>query len=844
VKRRGCAVLRKYSFEKFIILSFSMILILSCCSLPNLLETPSTEISSKPGETELVRSPAPILHSTAPRMKLIPIYIHKSGSDLRVKFALQNDSDGCFNYTASRESIYLITDEGYTYQASKGSLMSFGYVPPGFTIRGDTLYLEFQVAEGTSGYKLTIPSYTARDETGKEYIIDVPLMIDLEKEVSIPVFPFETPRSDLRKIGEQIELHKLAALSIKDAHMTGQGLLVNYTVQNLSSEQETTVQVDTSIIGENGLVVWGTTQLPPGEHGSVELHLGPDQVASKQMTANVPEGGHYYLILDIRAVSGRSSPSSPPSHIEVVDLGMFPYPITLRFVVLTKVNKGITIDQELQIITSTIPLNNVNSPVLSGLPSKGGCIPGLVQDYDFFRSIGYNVYIQNSNGSHPTKVSSEGLAIRPSTFGEEPLLAWTAVDGNKDGNPSSLQIGKLDGSQIDTLYTITSSDEYPMNLIVDSWSADGNLLYFSKELSNYVFNSFYKSASNLFSIDIRTKEVTNIIGEVPNPDYYPYYYPYPCIDSISQDNRFVADHCTPGFITIRDIKGNNTTTIHISTDIPESEYSFISTSLFNPSGNRVAYEMDQLIGENNLHTWIAIGDSSGGYSNVILESNNDGVYYLLGWLNDHTLLVQFVSNCRECQDHIYTIGADGSNLTQWAIGTLVTVLDCNTATTPSNAVIFKEPTATPTEIAPLPIGNTVQDFSLDTFDGQTIRLSDQKGKIVLINFWASWAVPCEREAPIVQAAWEYYKSRSDVIFLGINIDNIYYKDNVLAFIDKYRITYPNGNDIEQLISQQFRLLGVPETYIIDKNGNLAYDNISPFSSVAEIISIIDPLLQP
>jgi cytochrome c biogenesis protein CcmG/thiol:disulfide interchange protein DsbE len=825
---------------------------LSCNFQRRQQETASKEISAEPGaETELIQSPVPVqhstapaLHSTAPRMNLIPISIYKSGSDLKVEFALQNDSDNWYDYTvwSPIESIYLETAEGNTYQATQGSLMSFGYVPPGFTIRGETLYLEFLVPEGTSGYKVTIPSYTARDENGKKYEFNMPFTIDLEQEVYIPAFPFETPRFALRKIGDQIELSKLAALSISDAHMTGQGLVVNYIVQNLSSEHETTVQVDTSIIGENGLVVWGTTPLPPGEHGSVELNLGLAQMASKQMTANVPEGGHYYLILDVRAVSGRSSPSLP-SHLEVVDLGKFAYPTTLRFVALTKVNKGITIDQELQTITSAITLDNVSYPVLSGLPSKGGCIPGSALDYDYIRNTFGDVYIEKSNGSqNPIKVSSDGLAIRPGTFGKEPLIAWGTY---AYGDPSYLQISNLDGSQVDTLYTITSTVEYPLYLTVDSWSADGNAIYFSKESSGISFNRYYKPASNLYRIDIRTKEVTNIIGEVPYPNSSP-YFPYPCIDSISRDNRYVADHCTPGVITIHDIQRKQATAIQIPLDIPSfSEYVFVDTALFSPNGDRVAFAMEQMVGENNFRTWIAVGDSSGGSSNVILESSDGNVYYLLGWLNNNTLLVQFQwSNCYECNDQIYTIGADGSNLTQWTSGSLVTVLDCSASASLSNVIPTKEATATPTVEAPLQIGSKVQDFSLITFDDQTIKLSDQKGKVVLINFWASWAVPCEHEAPIVQAAWEYYQQRSDVIFIGINIDNIYYKENVLAFIDKYGITYPNGNDIEQTISQQFQLMGVPETYIIDKNGNLSFDNIYPFTSVDDIKSLIDPLLEP
>jgi cytochrome c biogenesis protein CcmG/thiol:disulfide interchange protein DsbE len=66
----------------------------------------------------------------------------------------------------------------------------------------------------------------------------------------------------------------------------------------------------------------------------------------------------------------------------------------------------------------------------------------------------------------------------------------------------------------------------------------------------------------------------------------------------------------------------------------------------------------------------------------------------------------------------------------------------------------------------------------------------------------------------------------------------------LDYIYKFNITYPNGPDLGTTISQAYRTTGVPETYIIDKNGKLASLKLSPYSSLAEIQSAIDPLLVP
>ena len=143
---------------------------------------------------------------------------------------------------------------------------------------------------------------------------------------------------------------------------------------------------------------------------------------------------------------------------------------------------------------------------------------------------------------------------------------------------------------------------------------------------------------------------------------------------------------------------------------------------------------------------------------------------------------------------------------------------------------------------PVGIGQTAPGFTLKTFDGDEINSSDLQGKVVLVNFWASWCVPCEQEAAELEQAWRHYRDGGDVVFLGIAWTDT--ESASLDYIKRFDITYPNGPDLGTRISQAYRTTGVPETYIIDREGVLQYKKFAPFESVQEIYSAVDPLLTP
>lgn len=110
-------------------------------------------------------------------------------------------------------------------------------------------------------------------------------------------------------------------------------------------------------------------------------------------------------------------------------------------------------------------------------------------------------------------------------------------------------------------------------------------------------------------------------------------------------------------------------------------------------------------------------------------------------------------------------------------------------------------------------------FPFESLDrsGEQFSLADLKGQTVVINFWASYCIPCQQEARMLERVYQDYKSQG-VVFLGINTDDI--ESDARAYLAEYGVTYPNAPDQGGRIEDDYRITGIPETFIVNSDGEI------------------------
>lgn len=146
----------------------------------------------------------------------------------------------------------------------------------------------------------------------------------------------------------------------------------------------------------------------------------------------------------------------------------------------------------------------------------------------------------------------------------------------------------------------------------------------------------------------------------------------------------------------------------------------------------------------------------------------------------------------------------------------------------------------PTLIRSALIGHPAPGFALRTLDGsKTVRLSDLRGQVVVLNFWASWCADCRIEHPSLAGAWQRYRDRG-VVLLGVAFQDR--PSASRAYLTDYGGDWPQLSDPDSRTAMAYGVYGVPETFVLGPDGRVAFKQIGPvaFDALSDEITSLLP----
>ncbi|MEX2282279.1 MAG: TlpA disulfide reductase family protein [Gemmatimonadota bacterium] len=147
-------------------------------------------------------------------------------------------------------------------------------------------------------------------------------------------------------------------------------------------------------------------------------------------------------------------------------------------------------------------------------------------------------------------------------------------------------------------------------------------------------------------------------------------------------------------------------------------------------------------------------------------------------------------------------------------------------TTLGLAYVLTGRTEASTRAAAVQVGKPAPAYAAVTLAGDSVSLAGQRGRVVLLNVWATWCHPCRAEIPELREVHAKYKDRGFEV-LGVSIDADGSEESLAEFMSEFEMAYPVWLDPGERVSARFRTIGVPETFLIDKAGVLRWRKIGP-----------------
>ena len=126
------------------------------------------------------------------------------------------------------------------------------------------------------------------------------------------------------------------------------------------------------------------------------------------------------------------------------------------------------------------------------------------------------------------------------------------------------------------------------------------------------------------------------------------------------------------------------------------------------------------------------------------------------------------------------------------------------------------------------VGLPAPAYTTVSLDGDSVSLAQQRGKVVLLNIWATWCHPCREEIPELRAIHGRYRDRG-LELVGVSVDTDGTDETIRTFMKDFQMTFPIWRDPDERISTQFLAVGVPATFLIDKAGILRWRKTGPIA---------------
>src|SRR5690606_2752489 len=124
------------------------------------------------------------------------------------------------------------------------------------------------------------------------------------------------------------------------------------------------------------------------------------------------------------------------------------------------------------------------------------------------------------------------------------------------------------------------------------------------------------------------------------------------------------------------------------------------------------------------------------------------------------------------------------------------------------------------------VGARAPEYAAATLDGGQVTLADHEGEVVLLNVWATWCIPCQQETPALQRLHERFGEQG-LRIVGVSVDARGEEASIRDFASSYGVTYDIWYDPAERVISTFRVIGVPNTFLIDREGVVRWKHIGP-----------------